>query len=403
MASFNPTQTRTVDPFASYNSDTVNALTKMITNGDNALFSPRAMDVTFDSTSPNRYLIVSTGIAFIDDVLIEITANHTVDFDNSTHYFGGAIIKEPGNYYIVLEYQFLKSRPAPEAAVKILTPTEVSGGSFGAQHILLKVAQATTGPWSINTLLDYNPSIPTDQRINTSLYMSIENTLPTFTQSRDWGRTIYVRDEDAVYFGLENAWENMSEAGKRITIDTTSSAGTVVYFDSNAEGQPATLASGAEGVITESGVNGRAVIMGLVNTSVQSAITISAGEIVYLSSSEPGTITNVATNIIVGKAMASGSGTVEILFHPRETLDATVLKVRDVITATVDWTLSGSDYYYDVDISSLLLSNKEVSVTCYNNADDKVIDPLDVEAISTSAVRIWMPVNTVSLNVIVLG
>ncbi len=403
MASFNPTQTRTVDPFAAYNSDVVNTLTTMITNGDDALFSPRAMDVTFDSTSPDRYVVVSTGIAFMDNVLIEITANHSVDFDTASHYFGGSVVKEPGNYYVVLEYQFVKSRPAPEAAVKIITPTEVSGGSFGATHLLLKVVQATTGPWSINTLLDYNPSIPADRRINTSQYMSIENTLPAFTQSRDWGRIIYVRDEDAVYFGLENEWENMSEAGKRITIDTATSAGTIVYFDSNAEGLAATLAAGAEAVITETGVNGRAVVMGLVDVLVQSAITITTGEIVYLSSSEAGKITNVATNIIIGKAMETGTGSVEILFHPRETLSATVLKVRAVITQPGDWTSSGSDYYHDINISSLLLTNKEVSVTCYNNADDMVIEPQDVEATSTTNVRIWMPINTVSLNVIVLG
>ena len=46
MASNIPEQTRVVDPFASFNSDTVNQLTKMITQGDNGLTTTKGLDVT---------------------------------------------------------------------------------------------------------------------------------------------------------------------------------------------------------------------------------------------------------------------------------------------------------------------------------------------------------------------
>jgi hypothetical protein len=379
----------------------------MVTNGENALFSPRSMDVIADSTAPNDYVTVTSGIAFLDNVLIDVTENHTVDFNDASHYFGGSIVKESGYYYIVLEYQFTKSRPAPEAAVKIITPTEVSGGSFGATHLLLKVIQASTGPWSIDAFLDYNPSIPEDKRINTSEWASVENTLPTFSRSSDWGRIIYVRDEDAFYFGLYSDWETLQESGTRINIDTTASTGSLVYIDSNGEGKEAistTEDTFAEAVVVDNTPNdGKVRAIGKVeDVLVESAISINTGDIIYLSSSEPGKITNVATNQRVGRALSSGSGTIDIYFIPGVTA-GTTKKVRDTITAPGDWTASGGDYYYDVDTSELLLDYKEASVTLIDSSDDKEIEPGDIEFLDTSTIRIWMPVNTVSLVVIVLG
>ena len=79
-----PTQTRAVDPFASYNSDVVNKLTRMVTNGEDLLFSPKGMDVIADSTSPNDYVNVTVGSCFKDDIWIQITAEHQVDFNASS-------------------------------------------------------------------------------------------------------------------------------------------------------------------------------------------------------------------------------------------------------------------------------------------------------------------------------
>ena len=86
MASNTPEQTRVVDPFASFNSDTVNQLTKMITQGDNGLTTTKGLDVTSDSTSPTTTVVVSTGTAYMDDVLITITSDHLVDFTDSNNY-----------------------------------------------------------------------------------------------------------------------------------------------------------------------------------------------------------------------------------------------------------------------------------------------------------------------------
>jgi len=75
-----------------------------------------------------------------------------------------------------------------------------------------------------------------------------------------------------------------------------------------------------------------------------------------------------------------------------------VVAVRDSIAA-VDWTLSGGLYYYDVDITAIGI--KEVIVQTYE--DDKQVIPSEVEWISTTSTRIWMPDGTEVLDVIVLG
>ena len=86
MASSIPSQIRAVDPFASFNSNTVNKLTEMITRGSNGLTDYNALQVTSDSTAPLTQCVVSTGTIYKDDVMIDMTDPHVVDFTDSSHY-----------------------------------------------------------------------------------------------------------------------------------------------------------------------------------------------------------------------------------------------------------------------------------------------------------------------------
>jgi len=63
-----------------------------------------------------------------------------------------------------------------------------------------------------------------------------------------------------------------------------------------------------------------------------------------------------------------------------------------------DWVLSGAIYYGDIDHS---LNTKDVIVNCWRTSDDMKIIPQDVERVNVNRVRVWMPVNTVSLRVVV--
>jgi len=394
-----PTQTRAVDPFASYNSDVVNRLTRMVTQGEDLLFSPRGMDVIADSTSPNDYVNVTLGSCFKDDIWIQITAEHQVDFTNALHYFGGAVVKEPGYYYIVLEYEFVKSRPSPQASIKIIPPSLVATG-YGTNHVFLKAIAATTGPWALGTFYDYDPGDTSVYRQNTNTWASVEYTLPVFNRTTDQGRIIYVQDLDMYYFGIYNSWERLDDMGTRIAMNTSSSINSLVYFDGTSwvDAISTLVDTFAQAVVTEVGTNPKGRWAGRLTVNVEAAVTISAGNLVYLSSSEAGTLTNVKTSQQVGVALTGGTGTVTILFFPAV---ATAGSLRFVFSS---WTGSGGNYYHDIDITPLSISNQwdACVVQCWSSVTHEQIEPLLIDRTATNTIRIWMP-SAESLSVIVIG
>jgi len=74
----------------------------------------------------------------------------------------------------------------------------------------------------------------------------------------------------------------------------------------------------------------------------------------------------------------------------------------DKITTTISsWTALGIYYYADVDITNLT-GKMNVSSTFYDDSDDVVL-PYRVETLDSDTLRVWMPVNTVDLRVIVTG
>ena len=63
--------------------------------------------------------------------------------------------------------------------------------------------------------------------------------------------------------------------------------------------------------------------------------------------------------------------------------------------------LDSGSYRGDVDISGLNITGQDVTVSC--TADDMVITPQDIDLSVADTVRIWMPANTVTLVVSVVG
>ena len=403
-----PTQIRTVDPFASYNSDMVNKLTRMVTQGEDLLFSPRSIDVIADSTSPNDFCTVKSGSCFKDDMWIQITEEHQVDFSNALHYFGGSIIKESGYYYIVLEYNFIKSRPAPQASIKIIPPSLLPG-AYGAGHIFLKAISATTGPWALGTFYDYDPDNPTTvQRQSTSTWASFEHTLPIFEQTNDQGRIIYVKDANQFYFGRITDWISLEEwVAYEATFDITTSTSlySLIYHNGSTwvNAIATTPSTFAQAIVLTTGVAATGKWDGVVTANVEGSLTISPGDILYLSESSGGTITNVKTSQQVGVALTGGiGGTITMLFSSAGGGSGGGGSLRIQLSS---WTSSGSDYYKDINISSLgpLLISDGYLVQCWDNSSGELIDPMLIDRTTLTNIRVWMPVNTVTLNVVISG
>ena len=306
MASEFPLQTRTVDPYASYNSNVVNQLTRMITRGKNCLHGVHAIDVEIDSTSSISSIVVLPGECFKDDIILQILEPTHVDLRDQNFYINHMNpLDMEGYYYICLEYIYVKARPAPQAKIRILKSDQIHlYDADNSAFILLKVVNIVfntiLNAFVIEGLYDYDPSIPTNKREYTQIYAGADNTLPLFDKNRDEGRLVYIHDRNEMFFGLENRWESFNAV--RANIDTSMcDEGSVSYLAPDNKVYPAiatsdeTLSNCAV-LIKADGLAGKVRLFGeFENVLVESGIVITAGDKLFLSDIEAGAVTNLST------------------------------------------------------------------------------------------------------------
>jgi hypothetical protein len=403
MGNPTPSQVRTVDPYASYHSNVVNKLTRMITTGLNCLFGTHSIEVTQASTTE---IDCSAGQCFKDDVLIQTTAILTVDFEDSDFYIdpSGGWWNEIGYYYVVLDYEYVQSRPAPVADIKILLPSQTSLFTTDRYLFLKAVEVSWSGSaFQIDDVWDYDPGTPANRRVYAPLFAGEHE-----------ARIIYVRSTDRLYWGTSSRWETFNAI--RDNIDTIGmTVGELGYVDATGAMVPALADSfdhQADAVILQVGYeadgSGKVRMAGRADdVPVETGIVVAIGDTLYLSDSEAGTVTNVlpaAYRQSVGTAIsvATGPSTISMWFFPQNMfLIAGAAVLNAAITAPGDWTLSAGNYYYDINITTL--SSLQVTSAFFDGTDK--IYPMHEELITTPPyrLRVWMPVNTVSLDAIVVG
>jgi len=403
MASSYPEQSRAVDPFASYNSNVVNQLTGIVTRGSDALDYYNSLQITpNDSTS----VTALTGFVYKDAMLIEITSEFTVDFTDPNHYVtppSNPFVGVAGRYYIVLEYEYVKSRPAPKAYIKILTPSQTASfraGSFPSLFFLKSVdVSLFAGFGQIDNLYDNDPSYTDTRRLYLLDYAGSEIGLPTHTPARDQSRIVYDPEADQFFFGYSDRWG--SAGGATIQADTSGFAvGDLVYINSAGNLAAATGAfaiTTADGVVTNVGVNGTVKTNGAVEqVTIEPGSSASVGDIVYLSVSNPGTITNQKSTPFwqfVGRVTeVVDSTSVNALFVRGEPSGIEGIELGISSAATLSggsWVSSGGLVYQDIDISGF--DGQKVIITIWDVLTEMKIQPEDIEFVSDSILRIWMP------------
>lgn len=152
-----PNQTRTVDAFSSYHSNIVNRLTRIISDGEDVIIGNDSLSVSImDSTNLN----LSSGFVIKDDVLIEVTSNFNIDLESSDLYYDGASpLPEEGLYYIVLDYTYEKTKPAPEANIVVLTPSQTNDITYNRFLFLQSVDIIDSGSGLvIDEIYGYDPN-----------------------------------------------------------------------------------------------------------------------------------------------------------------------------------------------------------------------------------------------------
>jgi len=412
MASTVPNQERIVDPFASYNSNVVNKITQIVTQDSNGLLTTNSLQVALDSTSPTNTVVVSTGYIVKDDVVISITSEHQVDFTDGDNYVSGGTWTASGYYYLVLDYTYVKSRPAPQASIKILTPSERSLLTTSTQYCLLKVIEVTAGP-QISNLYDKDPSIPTNARKYLKYYAGSTVDLPSFLQDRDQSRIAYESARDKYYFGYSDGWRELSAGGISTDVNTDTTGiviGSLCYVDENRDAQPALATSfetGADLVVLSIGTaisgEGRGSVAGFAeDVPVESGILIDIGDLLYLSASEPGKVTNVKTAPVfqvVGRALSQGSSTtpIEIIFSPKVVLST---GFEGQIS-----TWQGPDgegrYYKNIDVS-LLDGTNAFDCHWFDHSDHTEITPTAVQILNNgNIIRVYLTDSTTIVDYVI--
>ena len=383
MASNIPTQVRITDPFVSYNSNAVNKISRNISKGENGLLYANSLQVTsVSSTKVN----VSSGFAIKDDVLIKIIDDYEVDFTDASFYYDplGVLPQENGYHYIVLQYTYQKSKPAPQAEIKILKPSE---RDLVDDFILLKVIEIDSlYPHDILNIIDVDPEYPTNERQFIKYYNSSEHTLPSFLQSRDQGRLVYIHDENTYYLGFSERWVEITPEGVTVVLpnDTTGvEVGMVCYVDTDRTPVPSIANGlntyGADVLINySSGSSYEGLIVGYAQVVlVEDGVSIQTGDNLYLSSVNPGKVTNIRTSPVyqfLGRSLNNGNSAVPIsaIFYPKSIM-------QDNLKGTItEWNYNGINYYSDIDVSILNASSSFLS-NWYDSTTLISVDPLNIE------------------------
>jgi len=79
-------------------------------------------------------------------------------------------------------------------------------------------------------------------------------------------------------------------------------------------------------------------------------------------------------------------------------IQANYAKTYSDTLAGGDWILSGAIYYGTITHN---LNTTDILVNCWNTATQMKVVPKDIERINVNTIRVWMPVNTVSMRVVV--
>jgi len=217
---------------SSYDSGTVNRLTQIVTHGEDAIEIAKACDVVLDATSSTS-VIVQPGVVYKDNLWIKITQPQTIDFnDLSNYYLAGPGFNEAGWHYLVLRYTYKKQRPAPEAEILILKPSQRSVYNSSSDMIFLKAVHAAgSGPFYLDDISSFDPENIQNKREFVKRYAGAEIFVPTFNSARDVSRIIYSESDDTFYFGYSDGWDTLKSQGLPYKTKLTLSTQFVVHED----------------------------------------------------------------------------------------------------------------------------------------------------------------------------
>ena len=411
MAGITPDQTRVVDPFASYGSNVVNKISQIVTHDSEGMLTVPSLQVVLNSVSPTTTVDVKPGYVIKEDVLIRITADHSVDFTDNNNWIDPPAFGFTGGYsYLVLKYEYAKSRPAPQATIRILQPDDRSDLATDSTLLLLKVVRVDSSQ-NIISLHDYDPTPGLNQNARQYIkyYAGGVVNLPTYSQTRDQGRVAYETKRNKFFFGYSDGWNELTAGGVVVSANTDTTGvfvGQLCYIDAAGQAQPSistSINTSADLIITAIGLEADETGAGIVcghaeSVPVETGVTVAVGDMLYLSETESGTVTNVKPLTIyqmLGRALTAGNSStpIEMIFTPK-------IPIASSVSGTITtWAPTGTGlYYHDIDVTALD-GTSVFDCHWFNDATGKEVQPSDVEIVSGGAgIRVYFSTNTLTIN-----
>lgn len=428
-----PSQIRGIDPFAEYNSNVHNRLTRIISENRDCILNRKSLRAVNSPGYPYTRVHIQDGVVIKDDVMINLTTTSVVDFDNLDNYLvSGSSITETGWYYICLRYKYVKSKPAPVATIVILKPSErglLTTPGTQEELLFLIAVPVVTGEYPPGTprnvidqatpLSQYDPENPDNRRVYANTFAYSDSVLPTFVSRDHTSKIVYVEEEDAYYVGYATKWDKLSNNLYPVTDAPSGTRGRLTYI--NATGTAAlalatSLETRAEMVIFEEGTPGKARYSGFCERVRTDDGTFNVGDVVYLSDTLAGRVSSTKTlpnYQIVGRCVnVVDSNYIDLLFIPGpfvEELDPKITKKYYFELEVGDWAVDGETWYVD--------KTTEISASNYIEAcnfvasvkrlsDGHVLSPYYLRGYSSGAflvVRVRMaalPTETLILTVV---
>jgi len=451
MAFHIPTQSRAIDPYSSYNSDNVNQLTRIVSKGNDVVSEGMAVSI-IDSTS----IEVKGGVVIKDDTMIHIQEDLNIDLTDPGWFVEGTAASDSSAYYyVVLDYIFQKVNPPNVATIKILK----TRSNYSSRYMFLK--NLTISNNQVVDVLDYDPENPSIAKLGAAVSMTLVDTLPAWTSAQmgqfylincgqsiavggctDWvyfpsdsTSTTYATVEtfsagtalptwtsadvgriliigEIVYIGGESGWINISNgvansidgvsnpggdidfiAGSNVTISSDNVANTITF--SATGGASDTI----DGVSNQGGDIDLVAGTNVTITPNNAANTITFSATGGCADSIEG-VTNQGGNIdIIG---TSGISVIGDDITNSITISGSSTSVNDTKTANItSFTVSGSLYY--ADINHAFDTTSAIVVNVFDNSDNKMIEPYDIELINKDNVRLWFEEDPTAIKVLLIS
>jgi hypothetical protein len=296
MANIHPTQVRSIDPFAEYNSNANNELTRMISHGNNCLLTGH-LDLGY---SNYHVLNLFPGYLIKDDVLISIVdESYTIDFLDPDFYTDRNPFDETGYYYVVVSYTYVKQKPAPEASIIILKPSQIETLYTPDNFVLLKVARVefVSTRNEITTLHNFDPTNINNGRVYAETFIGCKTVLPDFNERQNKYQLSYDVSTGQAYIGCDYGWVEITDNGVYFCDTRECQVGDLAFIGADNIAYPAIATSDmtfATGIVLSIGEHGKFKLSGRIgNGRLQPGSSAVAGDMLYLSNSSEGTATEI--------------------------------------------------------------------------------------------------------------